>query len=343
MADRNYDVRDLIYTPAQASKYALDSIAEIRANKGRGVPLGIKGIDGTFAPVMPGQICAVIAQTSHYKSGFLHYVEHNLAEKILTGERENEIVVHISVEEGIEEQENLEIARLTGHSAGKIMTGEVDDEEGIKIAATQIAVLPIYRIGDSQARRDVDVPLHVSNMRKAIEYLINDLLDWKPKIAAIFVDFLQKIPLDTSEVAHTGMESQRRLQVMSDVMRLRKMAQKFDCPVFIAVQAKQDLKYAKPPVYLPSIYDGEESSSIAQYCDRVITLWLPIRTTGSDEPILKIEGREWRWKPNSLWVKIAKQRGGFEGVRTYPCLIDFVRNTIGIDPDLYSLGNSASE
>lgn len=334
----NFRPSELIYTPTQSAKFALDAIVEIRKNRGRGVPLGINGIDGTFAPVMPGQICAVIGQTSHYKSGFLHFVERNLARTILnTPERKDEIVVHVSVEEGVEEQENLELAHISGYSAGRIMTGDVEEQDGeIQRAAQQIAVLPIYRIGDSQARRDVDVPLHVSNIRRTLDYLIHDMLDWQPRVAAIFVDFLQKLPIDTTEVAQTGLGEQRRLQVMSDVRRLRKMAQKYDCPVFVAVQAKQELKYARPPVMIPSIYDGEESSAIAQFCDRVITLWLPARTCAPGDE-LKIDGRVYAWDDRSLWIKIAKQRGGFVGVRTYPCVVDFIHNTIRIDPAFYKM------
>ena len=100
-----------VYTPAQVSTYGVEAIEAMRKAKTRLLGLGIAGVNDYFAPMMPGQVCAVIAQTSQYKSGFMHCVEHNAARQLQVDGRTAEILVHVSVEECIEEQAYLEFAR----------------------------------------------------------------------------------------------------------------------------------------------------------------------------------------------------------------------------------------
>jgi replicative DNA helicase len=328
-----FDPKTAIYTPAQVSQYGLVAVNNIEKSQSRGVPLGIEQVDGYFAPALPGQVVAIIAQTSHYKSGLMHSVEHSLATKLTEEGRAEEIIVHISVEESVEEQAYLEYARHTGEQSGQIAIGRVQDWERLRSAATIVSGIPIYRIGDSLARAD-DMPnLYLSNMIRCIDYLQNDLLDWKPKIAALFFDYLQAFPIDP-EVMVYGMIDQRRLQVRSDIYRLRLAAAKYNCPVFVAVQGKQTLSNVKPPVFIPGMYDGEESSSIAQRCDRILTLWMPAKT-GVVGDTFEFSNRQWTVGENMLWIKVAKQRGGLPSGRTFPCRVDFTLNTIAPDPDVY--------
>jgi hypothetical protein len=318
-----------VYTPQQVSTYGLLAVENIVKNEQRGVHINIPELGKYVAPIMPGQICAVIAQTHHYKSGFLHFLEHELALQLVREQREDEIIVHVSVEEGVEEQAFLEFARYYGEDAGKIASGQIQDWDKLREVAVQVSGIPIYRIGDSLARTDEIPSLHMSNMIKAINHLINDLLDWKPRIAALFFDYLQAFPIDP-DIRKSGIEGQRRLQVREDIYKLRRAASHFSCPVFVAVQAKQHLDGCKPPIMVPGIYDGEESSSIAQRCDRIFTLWMPAKTHAVGEQI-SFKGREFSVGEDMLWIKVAKQRGGFPSGAVFPCLIDFKTNKITID------------
>jgi hypothetical protein len=166
----------------------------------------------------------------------------------------------------------------------------------------------------------------MSNMIRAIQTLQEDLLDWKPKIAGLFFDYLQAFPIDP-EIKESTKDAQRRLQVREDIYRLRQAAAYFKCPVFVAIQAKQNLEGASPPIMLPGVYDGEETSSIAQRLDRVITLWMPKQTHLVGETI-DYKGRWFKVEENQLFVKIAKQRGGLPAGKVWPCRIDFRHNTI---------------
>jgi RNase P/RNase MRP subunit p30 len=62
----------------------------------------------------------------------------------------------------------------------------------------------------------------------------------KSKPAAIFVDYLQALPIDP-EIRQAMIKDQRRLQVRQDVYRLRQAAVQFDCPIILASQAKQNM------------------------------------------------------------------------------------------------------
>jgi hypothetical protein len=101
------------------------------------------------------------------------------------------------------------------------------------------------------------------------------------------------------------------------------------------------LSNVKPPVLIPGMYDGEESSSIAQRCDRIITQWMPSKTSTVGETFDAL-GKSWTVRENMLWMKVAKQRGGLPSGQTFPCVIDFNHNRIEPDPDVYRIGRQTS-
>ena len=270
-------IKNAVHTPAETSKYTQDYIEKLAANQHRAVGLGISAINDYFAPLMSGQLCAVIAQTSHYKSGFFHSWERALALQLMNQGRNDEIVVHISVEETVEEQGILMVAIEAGEDSERLARGQVQDWTKLRAAAIKIGTIPIYRIGDALARPE-DMPhLYLSNLIRAVSYMKNEMLAQNPKISAIFVDYLQALPFDPEH--RIPGNDQRRLQVRSDIYSLRQASLVFDCPVIVAVQAKQHLDGAPSQDWqMPGVYDGEESSSIAQRSDRVITLWMPKQT-----------------------------------------------------------------
>ena len=324
--DDKFDPTTAVYTPQQVATYGVAAVQEARDNATRGLGISIAEIRDYFAPVMPGQLCAVIAQTSHYKSGFLHFLEHQAAEKLQREGREDEILVHVSVEEGVEEQAFLEFARYSKEDPGDLARGQCQDWDKLMQAAIKVGNVPIYRIGDSLARAE-DMPnLYMSNMVRSIKALVEDVLDWRPKVAGLFFDYLQAFPIDP-EIAKSMQDQRRRLQVRSDIYRLRQAAAYFKCPVYVAVQAKQKLDGARPPLMLPGIYDGEESSSIAQRCDRIISLWMPKQTHAVGETIEKGD-LYFTVEEDLLLIKVCKQRGGLPSGRTWRCKIDFRSNTI---------------
>lgn len=316
----------IVYTAAEVSQFAMEHIKNVQENKLSSISLDIAEIKDYFAPMIPGEVCAVIGQTSHYKSGFLHFWEKTLAEQLMAQGRENEIIVHVSVEETVEEQAFLLLAQHSNETADHLSRGEVQNWNRLTKAAILIGTIPIYRIGDSLARPEDYPNLYLSNLLRAVNYMQVSLLQ-RPKIAAIFFDYLQAFPIDP-EVKSSGLEQQRRLSVRSDMYRLRQAAARFRCPIVVAVQAKQHLEGALSSGWqLPGLYDGEESSSIAQRCDRIISLWLPKMT----HPIgakLEAYGHVITVEENLLIIRFLKQRGGHPSGKIWRCRIDYQKNLI---------------
>lgn len=329
--DPEFDPKTAIYTPSQTSTYGLNAVrvAEKTKETGVGITIPIAEIRDYVPPVLPGQVMAIIAQTSNYKSGMLHFIERCSAMSMAEASTRQHILIHVSVEESVEEQAFLELARESGDDAGELARGVVQDWNKLEAAAIRFGDVPIYRIGDSLARSE-DMPmLYISNMIRAIDTLVDgDILDWKPKVAGVFFDYLQAFPIDP-EFRRETRDTQRRLQVRSDIYRLRQLAAKYRCPVFVAVQAKQHLDGAHPPIMLPGQYDGEESASIAQRCDRIMTLWMPKSTHSIGQMVSSKDG-DFIVEENQIWIKVAKQRGRLPSGKVWRCVIDYQTNTIAL-------------
>ena len=319
--------RSAIYTPAEVSAIGVERVRELEKNKHRAMPLDIAEIRDYFAPLMPGQLCAVIAQTSHYKTGFMTFWERRLAEYLEKQGRENEAIVRIDIENQMEDIAFQGFAELSGQSLGDLARGHVQDWDKLMEAAIKLGSIMVYRIGSSIARAE-DMPnLYLSNMVRSLRYMRDELLEEGVNIAALFVDYLQALPIDP-EMKQVEAKNQRRLQVRQDIYRLRQAAAYFNCPVIVGVQAKQTLQGAPGPnLLIPGIYDGEESSAIAQRCDRIIQLWMPKMThqVGSN---IRHKDMGFDVSENMLWVKVGKQRGGLPSGRAWPCYIDFESGNI---------------
>lgn len=328
MTDKRFNPDTAIYTPAEVSAYGLQAIEQVKENSRRSLSIGLTEIRDYFSPVMPGQLAAVIAQTSNYKSGFLHCIEQLAARQLQHDGRTDEVLIHVSVEEGIEEQAFLLLARESGDPAGKLARGEVQDWTRLNQAAVRIGTIPIYRIGESLARAEDFPYLTISNMIRSIQTLVSGELTGKRlKVGGLFFDYLQAFPFDL-EVQKSEVDKQRRLQVRQDIYRLRQAAAFFDCPVWVAVQAKQNLGGTPGPnMLIPGIYDGEESSAIAQRCDRIVQLWMPKMTHTVGE-LVKHKDFQFDVKENLIFIKVGKQRGGLPSGRTWLCQVDFAKNMI---------------
>lgn len=326
MSDK-FDPTTAVYTPPEVATYGVQAIEGIRKSAAYAIPLPIAEVRDYFSPMLPGQLCTIIAQTHNYKSGFLHFWEHEIA-RYLAERDDTRAVIHVSVEECVEEQAFLEFARTSGEDPGKMARGEVQDWDMLLASSLQVGTIPIYRIGDSLARAD-DLPnLYMTNMIRALKALTEGKVTGEVVTPAmICFDYLQAFPIDP-EVKGERMKDQRRLQVRQDIYRLRQAAAYFRCPVVVAVQAKQNLsKEQSSPIHLPGIYDGEESSSIAQRSDRIISLWMP---KNNHVPGTRVDHKSFSFRvaENQLWIKIAKQRGGLPSGKAWPCLIDFQANMI---------------
>lgn len=324
---RKFDPKEAVYTPPEVSNYGLAAIENIKNNNQRALSIGMAGLRDYYAPLMPGQLSAVIAQTSNYKSGFLHFLEKVAADQLVAQGRHNEVLIHVSVEEGIEEQAHLLLARESGENSGNLARGQVQDWEKLQAAAIRVGTIPIYRIGESLARSEDFPHLSISNMIRSIQSLSSgEVTGQKLTVAGLFFDYLQAFPLDM-EVKQTQFDKQRRLQVREDIYRLRYAAAHFKCPVWVAVQAKQVLTGSSGQFMIPGIYDGEESSAIGQRSDRIVQLWMP-KMTHAIGSVISHNGWSFTVEEDLIFIKVGKQRGGLPSGKTWMCKIDFAKNEI---------------
>lgn len=326
MADHPYselfEPSNAVYTPSEVSAYGLELIESIRDRKDRAIGIGIPFLEDYFAPLVPGQVAGIVGQTSHYKSALLHLIEHKTAEQLVRQSRENEVVIHVSVEEGIEEQAFLEFARYGGEDAGKLARGIVSDWNNLVKVSYTIAGVPIFRIGDSIKRSEKVQQMHLSNVMKSIDFIQKE---FKVTPAMITIDYLQALPLD-SEYKSMDDDSQRRLQVRRDAYRIRQMSIRFNSPVWVACQAKQILAN-KDAVLIPGMYDIQESADVAQRFDRLIGVWLPARSY----PVgtrLKIGGEEIQVTDDLFIIRVNKQRGGLPAGKIFVCRINYSNNSV---------------
>lgn len=330
MSNEKAPIRSSVFTPAETSARGVEYVEELAANKDRVMPLDLGEIGQYLAPLMPGEICAVQAQTSNYKSGFINMWEHKLAEHLRRASRSDEIIIHVDTETTIEGLAMQEIAHASNHSVADLSRGNVRDWNDVIHAAGSIAGVNIYRIANSLGKDD-SPDLYLSNIYRAIKYITDgSLLGRELLPACIFVDYLQALPIDP-ENSQEKRRDQRRLQVRDDVYRMRRMAGYFKCPVVVGVQAKQEMAGAGGPnMRIPGTYDGEETSSIAQRFDRVVGLWMP-KTTHTVGEMLSHNGLVFEVRENMIWVKVNKQRGNLPAGRAWKCTIDYSKNTISVD------------
>lgn len=329
--NKNFDPRTAVFTPAETAARGLEYVQSIEKNKHRAMPLDMPQIGEYLAALMPGEICAIQAQTHNYKSGFMNMWENMLVSHLKAAGREEEIVIRVDTETSIEGMAIQEIARHSSHTVADLSRGNVRNWEELIWAADKVAGIDIYRVAASLGRDDIP-DLYLSNIYRSIQYITTGkLLDKPLRAAAIFVDYLQALPLDPETKKGAELKHQRRLQVREDVYRLRQMAVYFNCPVIVGVQAKQNLSGSPGPnMLIPGIYDGEETSSIAQRFDRIISLWMP-KTTHSVGQRLRHGTAEFEVTEEALWLRVLKQRGGLPSGRSWRCRIDFKKNRLAVE------------
>lgn len=326
------ELRSAVFTAAEKSTIGIEYIQQMQAQKHRAMPLPLKGVGNNeyFADLMPGEICAVQAQTSNYKSGFMNWWERGLAKHLVATGRENEIIIHVDTETSIQSLAIQDIARNSNHTVADLSRGNVRDWKQVIQAAGKMSGIEVYSVAHSLGT-DTMPDLYLSNIYRAIRFMVGGELLGKPLTpACIFIDYLQALPIDPEvKSGEKEMKHQRRLQVRQDVYRLRQMAAFFECPIVVGVQAKQVLTgHGGVNMQIPGTYDGEETSSIAQRFDRMLSLWLP-KTTHTVGTSLTHSGISFDVTESLMWLKVNKQRGGLPAGRSWKCDIDYKTNDIG--------------
>ncbi|MCP4139579.1 MAG: hypothetical protein GY755_04710 [Chloroflexi bacterium] len=306
-----------IKSPIELGTIGHNAAKKAAESKETGIPLPLdfenkngKLLSEYFAPLLPWEICAIQAQTSNGKTMFKDWwidrtVEHFEKQKL------DKIIIDVHLEETLEQVAFSKFSKMSGTKTAEFARGDYKDFDGLKMMASKVGEIPVWHIGVSAEDADDAPDLTLSNIFRAIMALKNGELtgsEWN--IGLVSVDYLQVLPFD-NEVTRQKMENQRRLQVARDVNILRAMTTKIESPILAPLQAKQDLRGVVEPYHIPQMYDGQETSTIAQRFDRILSLWMP----SSTHPNLlgsTIDGKEESVQvgPNNMFLQVTKQRGG---------------------------------
>ena len=316
--------KDAIFSPVEATNAGIQELKNIeeRAKNGDdGIRIPIAGLRDYFAPMMRGQYCTILGQTSHGKSFLMQQIMHGIAKDLSLHGRSNSAIIHVSTEDLIEEQMTEEIARESKTDIRNLTSGKGVDWDKVFGTVNTLYSIPIYRIGDSLERQDIASNLYLRN----IVGMIGDLRDGKVytqkiDIAAIFVDYLQALPYDP-EIRGMQGEEKRRLQVRNDVYEVRKLSK--IAPVFLGAQAKQDLKGTMSnTMRTPGRYDGSETAAIGERTDRMLTVDMPKNNfpVGSTQ---SYNGKMYVVEENLQFVKVEKQRGKLPAGKIFVNMLDY--------------------
>ena|SRR3990167_7551809 len=331
------DPKEFIFTPNALATAGVAAVEKMHGLAGASMNLGIPGPQSYFVPSMPGQLNLILAQTHHYKTQMLRLIARNYANQLKEQQRQ-ELVLFVQVEETIEETAYEQIAMYSDGEeyAGRLARGEYRDWNNVLKASVGILSDPVFYLGESiLSNPDEMPPLTVGNMAAAADHIQNRMFDHPMRFAGIFVDYLQAIPFDPAMIKLDPALREKRLQIRHAVYELRRFARKYQCPLWLGVQAKQKLdKPAGEKMRIPTIYDGEESSSIAQRADRIIQLWMPKNdyTIGSK---FFHNGIEYQVKENMLFLKVGKQKGGLPSGKAWCMEVDFMNNEMRPDPQYH--------
>jgi len=327
----NQDFSTVVFSPQEASTRAEKKARALRDVAHRGIEFPLPEVATyPFSPLIPGQLCIIVAQTSNCKTAFMDFWKDEAVKQLARQKRRGEAIFYISVEDTLEEQLFFEISKRTGYPVDEISTGHAENWDTVIECTVELGGIPVYRVCNTLDDPENTPELYMTNIIKAINYAVNRD---KVKPALFIFDYLQAMPLDPSRRGYSASDV-RRLQIRADVYEARKLSRM--APVIMACQAKQTLSAGQPEtLYIPGIYDGEESSSIAQRADRMISLWLPAQKLSSKmNTLVDVGNLSYVVRPELLFMKVTKQRGRLPAGKVWPLATDFNKNRFQVITDL---------
>jgi replicative DNA helicase len=312
-------VADIAYSPQEASSLAVKKIDLLRHDIGGGVKTGITDVDAMVLPFRPGELITVLGYTSNYKSGFMNWLSKEAIKSIPTNA--NEIVIRVTWEQSVEEDTLTWLAGDADMSITKLARGLVDEAEWKLLLNSSVrrAITPMWIVGhseiESRDRRQARPRMTMTDVGKAIQYIVNEATDTQWRVRMIVLDYLQRIRPDKED------GDSKREQMMEAVNRAKDAAISFGCPVVLGVQTRRESQDRDDK--FPCIDDGQETSNIEQSSDKMFGLWYPIKTEKEGKLIDGIPVSK-----NLLMLRLLKQKLG-EAPKTFALYVDPEHNRIG--------------
>jgi replicative DNA helicase len=273
MSEGKGDPLDIIFSPAQVARTGTAYIEERVSNRNEGIPFGVPKVDADFLPLLPGELLTLIARPSHGKTSHMIRWARHRARHLQANQITNRVVVYLTHEQHVEELHALVAAAETGVPVDMMARGTLDDAqiELVRDYGVRRPALPLWLVGHSQERRKrrprIDLTSVEASLRK-IENWDNDGTRRDLKIDMLFVDYLQRIPME-------GNPESKTISIDNNLNHLKDIGLEFACPVVVGVQAKRDVDSYQ--VQIPEMGDGAWSASIEQVSDKVLACVRPSR------------------------------------------------------------------
>lgn len=289
----------VVFTPQQASKLAVESVEARRHAQNAGLKTGIDDLDKELLPLRPGELISVLAFTSNYKSGTMSYIAKQACEQIDTAA--GEIVIYLSWEQSVEEQTLLDISFTSMIEASRLYRGDLTDVQWTELlkASVDRATKPLWLIGHSESSNSRRPRLNMTDVGNALAYVV-DVQKRKPRL--IVLDYLQRINRDDCR------STDIRVAHMEVVDRAKDMSLAFQCPVLLGTQAGRVLLERRWK--MPTLADSLESSNLEQSSDKVLSLWYPKTSEPLGTDIRYSSDYVYTVTENLLLMSIAKQKYG---------------------------------
>lgn len=311
MTEKNevFDPTDFIYQPPRATSVAIKEITR-RMNVKYRLDWGIPEIDYRWIPPVPGDKISIIGRPGHTKTTTMLYLAKRWAKLVRSQKDANgrsPLIIYATWETTVEEFMAVYTAGDSGQSLESIGRGTADlmAIENAMVATLSNNVVIIGQSNDSKQNRGqlltnrTPMPTLV-DLDLCLQYLHNQGFT----IAAVFIDYLQRIPglkpLRSSE--------DRALVVGKHVEELKDLAVVHQVPLVVGVQAGRHVdKYAG--LQLPADGDGQWSSNIEQTSDKIISITRPAKYLELNQK-LDINGMNFNVLSETIVLKMLKQRFG---------------------------------
>ena len=248
-----------VFPPQRASKLATEEVASLQGTT-PGLVTGIADFDELLYPLR-SNICIIHGITNHGKSTLADIV----AENNMPKPEDEEIIVKVLLEDTIEEQVIREASTrsMPFLSVSEITSGKLsgDQETTFKKAVMQLAVQPVWRIGNSRMDYRTD--------KRADVNMIFDAIDWirtnqNKKIKLVVIDYFQRIKAQN--------RGDVRQMYVEQVEKIDAMAQGFGCPVLLLSQSSREANKAKR---VPLEYDLSETKMLEDAARTIIVSYRP--------------------------------------------------------------------
>lgn len=304
-----FDINDFIYLPTRATSVAVREVERRRTAKYR-LDWGIPEIDARWVPPVPGEMICMMGLPGHAKTTTMIALARRWANQVRVRKDKHgraPLIIYATWETTIEEFALVFTAKDSGETLESIGRG-LADQKRIERALVEMLATNVALIGSSgETRRNMRAqPRNRSPMPTItdLDLCLQRLIEQEFEIAAVFVDYLQRIPSEKGWGSHND-----RTQIVSEnTSRLKDLAIVCDIPIVCGVQARREVGAYKG-LKVPGPQDAQHSSSIEQDCDKLLSFSRPAKFMEIGD---EFDGNEFKYKvePGTMVVQLLKQRWG---------------------------------